>query len=76
MAIPDHLEEAANRLKEASYRIDEARAKPLTLESLREWLEALTTHVTALADVHQATNESVHEKLNAITWKLDRRGTV
>jgi hypothetical protein len=76
MAIPEHLEEAADRLKEASYRLDDARAKPATLESLREWLEALTTYTTALGDIHQATNESVHEKLNAITWKLDQRGSV
>jgi hypothetical protein len=76
MAIPEHLEDAANRLKEAVYRLDDARAKPVTLESLREWLEALTTYATALGDIHQATNESIHEKLNKITWKLDQRGTV
>ena len=76
MAIPEHLEDAANRLKEAAYRIDEARSKPSSPESLRAWLDALTGYVTALADLHQATNESVHEKLNDITWKIDRRGTV
>jgi hypothetical protein len=76
MAIPEHLEEAANRLKEASFRIDEARAKAVSLESLREWLEGLTAYVLALTDVHQATNESVHEKLRKITWKIDGRGAV
>ena len=76
MPIPAHLEDAANRLKEAAYRIDEARAAPTSLESLRAWLEALTGYATAVADLHQATNESVHEKLNDITWKIDRRGTV
>jgi hypothetical protein len=74
MAIPEHLEEAANRLTEASYRIDEARAKPLALESIRDWIEALTSYVRALADIHQATNESIHEKINTITWRPDRLG--
>ena len=72
MALPEHLKEAANRLKEASYRIDEARAKPLELTSVREWLEGLTAYVMALSDIHQATNESVHEKLNDLTWKVGR----
>lgn len=76
MPIPAHLEDAANRLQEAAYRIDDARATPTSLESLRAWLEALTLYATSLADLHQATNESVHEKLNDITWKIDRRGTV
>lgn len=69
MALPKQLEEAATRLKEAAYRIDEARAKPLAIESLREWLDALTTYATALADIHQANNESIHEKLHEISWR-------
>jgi hypothetical protein len=76
MAIPEHLDEAADRLKEAAYRLDEARAKSASVESLREWLDALTTYAIALGDIHQATNESIHERLNKITWKLDQRGTV
>lgn len=66
MAVPKHLEDAVTRLKAASYRIDEARAKPFTAESQKEWLEALTDFCLALSEVHEYNNESVHEKLHEL----------
>lgn len=66
MALPKHLEAAATRMTDAAFRIDEARRQPVSLESLRDWLAALTDYAQALADVHQCTNESVHEKLHAL----------
>jgi len=66
MALPKHLEEAATRMTDAARRIDEARKEPLGLEGLRDWLAALTDYARALADVHQCTNESLHEKLHAL----------
>ena len=70
MAVPKHLEEAVGRLREASARIELARARPDDLASHREWLLALTDFVTALAEVHQYTNESVHEKLHEMAGRL------
>ena len=70
MALPKHLEEAAERLKEASFRIDEARAKPLGPESLGEWLAALTEYALALAEIQQYNNESIHEKLHALAGRV------
>ena len=73
MAIPKHLEEAAARLKDASVRIKAAQAKPLTLESVQEWLIALTDFSSALSDIQAFNNESVHEKLHALAGRAGLR---
>lgn len=70
MTLPKHLEEAAARLEEASWRIDQAREKPLTLESLQEWLTALTDYAYALNEIHNFNNESVHEKLHLLAGRV------
>jgi hypothetical protein len=72
MPIPAHLEEAAARLNEASWRIDQARTKPLTEDTQREWLAALTEFSLALSDIQRFNNESIHEKLQALTGRLER----
>src|ERR1044071_134301 len=64
MALPKHVDDAADRLHEAFARIEAARAAPTSTESLREWLTALTDYAQALMDLHEFTNESVHEKLH------------
>ena len=64
MALKKHVEEAADRLKHASVRIDEARAKPATLEHLQEWLGALTDYSCAVADLHDLTMEAMQENLD------------
>lgn len=66
MVLPKHLEEAVARLEEASWRIDQAKEKPLTLESLQEWLGALTDYTFALNEIHEFNNESIHEKLHLL----------
>ncbi len=66
MAVPHHLDDAVRRLEDASLRIDVARDKPTSTESLREWMEALTDYARSLSEVHEFTNESVHEKLHAL----------
>lgn len=76
MAVPKHLEEAVTRLEMAAERIDLARAAPLSLESQREWLEALTDFVQALGEIHEFTNESVHEKLHELAGRLRLRETL
>jgi hypothetical protein len=64
MALQKHVEDAADRLKDASVRIDEARAKPATLEYLREWLGALTDYSNAMAELHDLNMEAIQENLN------------
>ncbi len=66
MSLARHLEEAAARLDNASTRIRAVREQPPSLESLRDWLAALTDYVRAATDIHAYTNESVHEKLREI----------
>jgi hypothetical protein len=62
--VPRLLDEAASRMEAASRRIEEARGGRASEE--REWLEALTEFVLALADVQRFSNESVHEKLHEL----------
>ena len=66
MAIPKHLDDAVANLKAASFRIDQAREKPLTLETQQEWLAALTDFTGALSDIQEYNNESIHEKLHEL----------
>lgn len=70
MSLPKHLEEAAREMEEASFRIDEVRAKPLTLEGLRDWLAALTDYSVAMSDLQRFNNESIHEKLHALAGRV------
>lgn len=71
MPIPKHLDEAAGRLEGAAVRIERARAEPTSLESLREWLDAVTEYAEALSELHRFTNESVHEKLHELAARLN-----
>ena len=73
MALPKHVDDAADRLHEAYARIEEARAKPPSMENLREWVAALTDYAQALMDLHEFTNESVHEKLRVLAGLLNLR---
>ena len=66
MTIPKRLEDAASRLEDASWRIDLARKKTVSMESQREWLSALTDYAQALSVIEQANNESIHEKLHQL----------
>jgi hypothetical protein len=73
MTVPKHLNEAAEKLKAASFRIDEARRGPLTSENQKLWLEALTDYCAALSDVQAYCNESVHEKLHELAGRMGVR---
>jgi hypothetical protein len=66
MTVPRHLEQAALRLQQATHRVTLAREKPPTVESLHEWLDALTDVALALADIQSFNNESVHERLQTL----------
>jgi hypothetical protein len=69
MSVPKHLAEAVARLKEASFRIDEARHGPVTCENQKVWLEALTDYCLALSEVQAYNSESVHEKLHELAGR-------
>ena len=73
MALPKHLEEAVARLKEASFRVEQAREKPFTLDAQKEWLVALTDYAYALSDIQEYNNESVHEKLHEVAARAGLR---
>ncbi|MEW6324217.1 MAG: hypothetical protein AB1515_02400 [Nitrospirota bacterium] len=74
MTLPKHLEDAAEQLKEAAWRIDQAREKPASADSLREWLEALTDFSFALSEIQQVNNESIHEKLHELAGRRGFKG--
>jgi hypothetical protein len=69
MSVPKHLAEAAAKLKEAAFRIDEARQGPVTCENQKVWLEALTDYCLALSEVQSYNSESVYEKLHELAGR-------
>jgi hypothetical protein len=73
MTVPKHLEEVAAKMKEATFRIDEARQSPVTCENQKVWLEALTDYCLALSEVQAYCNESVHEKLHELAGRVGLR---
>jgi lysyl-tRNA synthetase class I len=73
MAVPRHLDEAATRLKDASLRIEAAQESQASLDSLKEWLAALTDYAEALKDIQEYSNESVHEKLHELAGRAGLR---
>jgi hypothetical protein len=73
MTLPKHLDDAVAKLEQASHQIDQARANPLTLENIREWLEGLTNYVKATTEIQQLNNESVHEKLHDLAGRIGLR---
>jgi hypothetical protein len=73
MSVPKHLADAAVKIKEASFRIDEARRGPVTCENQKVWLEALTDYCLALSEVQSYNNESVHEKLHELAGRAGVR---
>jgi hypothetical protein len=70
MSVPNHLDQSVAKLRQASAHIDAARQQPPSLESLREWLEALTDFTAALSDIQSFNNESVHEKLHDLAKRM------
>lgn len=73
MTVPKHLDDAAEKMKEAAFRIEEARQGPVTCESQKVWLEALTDYCLALSEVQAYCNESVHEKLHELAARTGLR---
>ena len=51
MTVPRHLDDAAAKMKEATFRLEEARQGPATCENQKVWLEALTEYCLALSEV-------------------------
>lgn len=73
MTVPKHLDEATTKIKEATFRIGQARQGPLTGENQKVWLEALTDYCVALSEVQAYCNESVHEKLHELAGRVGLR---
>jgi hypothetical protein len=73
MTVPRHLDEAVAKIKEATFRIEQARQGPLTCENQKIWLEALTEYCLALSEVQAYGNESVHEKLHELAGRIGLR---
>lgn len=73
MTVSRHVEEAAEKLREAARQITLAREGPDTCKNQRVWLEALTAYCEALADMQTYNNESVHEKLHALAGQIGIR---
>ena len=66
MALPRLVDQAGARLEDAARRLAECRAASPSSENQKQWMIALTDYVLALTELHQFTNESVHEKLHQL----------
>lgn len=64
MALNRRLEEAADRLKMASLRIDEIRSRPASQDQMQEWLAALTDYVIAMTELHDLNMETLREDMD------------
>jgi hypothetical protein len=64
MALNKRLEEAADRLKMASVRIDEIRSRPASQDQMQEWLAALTDYVLAMTELHDLNMETLREDMD------------
>jgi hypothetical protein len=73
MTVSRHLEEAAERLRQASVLIGQVRNGPVTCENQNQWLSALTDYCQALADIQTYNNESIHEKLHELAGLVGLR---
>lgn len=74
MPVPIHMEEAVEKLTEARRRIEAAQMQPDEMAVHRQWLLALTDYVQSLTELHEYTNESIHEKLQKLFSYLGERG--
>jgi hypothetical protein len=73
MTLAKQLETAVTQLERASERIEQARAKPVSSKSQQEWLVALTDFTSALSEIQECNNESVHEKLHQLASRIGLR---
>jgi hypothetical protein len=72
MAMTKTMEAAANKMEAASTRMRELREGPFTPGNLKDWLEALTDYALALGEVQEYSQQSIHEKLQALARQLHR----
>jgi hypothetical protein len=74
MALDKQLQEASDRLRTASIRIDGVRTKHPTQQTIQEWLAALTDYALALGEVHDLNMEALQERVEDISQR-QRRST-
>lgn len=72
MALNKRLEEAADRLKMTSVRIDEIRSKPASQDQMQEWLAALTDYVLAMTELHDLNMEILREDMDDLIRRQRR----
>lgn len=72
MSTPELMKTAATRMEAAAKKLAEARELPFTPGALKQWMEALTEYALALGEVQQYSQQSIHEKLQAVGRELHR----
>lgn len=70
MTPEKNFSEAVHRLREARLRIEEAQERPASLESLQQWLSALTDYVMVLTDLQEYGDEALYEQLSEAAGRL------
>jgi len=72
MAATKLMEAAAARMETAARKLREAREAPFTPGALKEWLTAVTDYTLALGELQEYSQQSIHEKLQALGRQLHR----
>jgi hypothetical protein len=74
MALEKQLQEASDRLRTASLRIDHARAKQVSEQTIEQWLAALTDYALALGEVYDLNMQALQERVEDLDQR-QRRST-
>jgi hypothetical protein len=72
MAVTELMRTSAERMERAEAKLKEAREAPFTPSGLHAWLSALTDYALALGEVQEYSQESIHEKLQALGREVRR----
>jgi hypothetical protein len=70
MTLPEHLHQAMDKLEAASERIELAKGQSVSLETLRDWLSALTDFTLALAEVHEFDREEIDKFMHEMAGRV------
>jgi hypothetical protein len=70
MSLPEHVQEALDRLEAADRKIKQARAEADRARRIDGWLAGLTDYMLALSDLHELDREHLAEQLNEIKGRL------
>ena len=65
------MDASESKMVAAAQRLQELRERPRRPGQLIEWMNALTEYSLALGEVHQHSQQSVHEQLQLLSREMN-----